>query len=401
MALSPALLTASRIRAYCTILLLVECLLLAFFAAGTHGWIVSLQTPTTTDFASFYAAGALAWSGHAASAYDQSIHYAVEQAFTQSGIEYQFFFYPPIFLLLLAPLSGLPYLVAFYVFELGTLACYLLAIRPIIVGRAPGWWIAVLAYPSVFWTFGLGQNTFLTAALFATGLRLLPRQPWVAGALLGAICYKPHLGVLIPVALLAGRQYRAFLAAGVSVGTLVLATVALFGIQPWLMFVDNFLTSSDVFSSGRINLGGVITPFATLRLLGIDPKVATVLQAIDLVLAGSIVWRVWRRPAPFAFQAACLIAATLLAVPVLLLYDLVLAQLALAWLLSQPRTRLPGWLPIVTVAVTYLVPILCRPVAALASVQIGPAAAILLVVWAVRGAWTDRTRREPDARMVA
>jgi hypothetical protein len=77
-----------------------------FLVAGTHGLIVPLAGPTSTDFVSFYAAGALADAGTPELAYDQAAHDAAEQRATAAGVEYRFFYYPPVFLLLCAALPG-------------------------------------------------------------------------------------------------------------------------------------------------------------------------------------------------------------------------------------------------------------------------------------------------------
>src|SRR5881394_2754190 len=97
----------------CAALLALELALFAFVVAGTHGWIVPLDQPTTTDFASFYAAGALADAGTPQLAYNQAAHLAAEEAATAPGVEYQFFNYPPVFLILCAGLAHLPYVAAF------------------------------------------------------------------------------------------------------------------------------------------------------------------------------------------------------------------------------------------------------------------------------------------------
>ena len=68
-----------RIIAYGAILLVLELAGFAFLVAGTHGLIVPLDKPTTTDFVSFYAAGKLAAAGTPALAYDQAAHYAAEK----------------------------------------------------------------------------------------------------------------------------------------------------------------------------------------------------------------------------------------------------------------------------------------------------------------------------------
>src|SRR5262252_3185566 len=125
-----------RIVACCGILLAAETAVFLFLIAGTHGLIVPLSRPVSTDFVSFYAAGALADAGTPELAYDQAAHNVAEQRATATGIEYRFFYYPPIFLLLCAALAHLPYLAAFVVFEALTLAMCLIVVREIFAERS-------------------------------------------------------------------------------------------------------------------------------------------------------------------------------------------------------------------------------------------------------------------------
>ncbi len=125
-------LTNDRMAAYARILLICELLGFVFFVAGTHGLIVPLEHPTSSDFVSFYAAGHLADAGTGWLAYDQAAHYAAEQQATEPGIAYNFFYYPPVFLLICAVLARLPYLCAFVAFQAVSLAACLLAVRPIL-----------------------------------------------------------------------------------------------------------------------------------------------------------------------------------------------------------------------------------------------------------------------------
>jgi alpha-1,2-mannosyltransferase len=57
-----------------------------------HAAFRPIDPPTTTDFASFYAAGKLALAGTPTLADDQAAHHAAEMAVTAPGIEYPFFF---------------------------------------------------------------------------------------------------------------------------------------------------------------------------------------------------------------------------------------------------------------------------------------------------------------------
>src|SRR5271155_3037606 len=134
-----------RIRAGAAILLALQLAGFAFIVAGTHGWIVPLPRPTTTDFVSFYAAGALADDGTPALAYDRAAHLAAEERVTGAGIEYQFFNYPPVFILLCTALARLPYLVAFVVFEAVTLGFYLFVASRILGDRSGAALVALCA----------------------------------------------------------------------------------------------------------------------------------------------------------------------------------------------------------------------------------------------------------------
>src|SRR5216684_2547398 len=183
-----------RIFTYCGILLAVEIGVFAMFIAGTHGLIVPLSGATSTDFVSFYAAGTLADAGEPELAYDRGTHYLAEQRATAPGVEYRFFYYPPVFLLLCAALARLPYLLAFLLFEAATLVFYLIVARRILGERG---------------------------------------RPVLAGVLFGALCYKPHFGLLVPVALLAGRHWRASAAAFTSAAVLCGSSLILLGWQTW------------------------------------------------------------------------------------------------------------------------------------------------------------------------
>jgi hypothetical protein len=340
---SGAWLDRRRISAYGAILLVLEVAAFLFFVAGTHGLIVPPVEPTTTDFVSFYAAGDLANAGTPHLAYDQAAHWAAEERATEPGIRYQFFYYPPVYLLLCTLLALLPYLPAFIVFEGTTLALFLGAAHRILGERGWSSVVPLLAFPGVFWTLGLGQNAFLTAALFGAATWLIERRPFAAGLLFGALCYKPHFGILVPVALLAGNHWRAIGGAAVSSLGLVAASIAFFGIDTWRDFLMTAISSPGTYENGRIQLAGIISPFAALRVIGIGTSLAYLLQLGATLAAALFVAYLWRQRVSLPVRAAALLAATLVAVPVILLYDLMLALLAMAWLVNAARRT--GFLP--------------------------------------------------------
>jgi alpha-1,2-mannosyltransferase len=372
-----------RVLTYCRVLLAVEVVGFLFLVAGTYGLIVPLAGPTSTDFVSFYAAGALADAGTPELAYDQAAHDLAEQRAAAPGIEYRFFYYPPVFLLLCAALARLPYLAAFLVFEAATLALCLIVMREILAERGWSAIIPVLAFPAAFWTLGLGQNSFLTAALFGAATLWIDRRPILAGFCFGALCYKPHFVLLVPVALLAGQHWRAFGAAFGGAATLCLLSLIAFGWQTWQGFVAAAAGSHATYASGRINFGGLVTPFGGVLLAGGTPNVAYMAQAAATLGAGLLVAFVWRRGLPLPIRAATLAAATLVAVPVALIYDLMLAAVAAAWLVRDPA-GLAGW---ERVALTVLFVLSMTPpgLAEVWRVPAGPIAALgLLALIAAR-----------------
>ena len=308
-------LSRKRLHLYAVILLAAELAVFAFLVAGTHGWIVPLDKPNTTDFVSFYAAGSLADAGTPALAYDQAAHLAAEEAVVGQGIQYQYFNYPPVYQALFAPIAHLPYLTAFIVFQSATLLLFLTVARRILDDYSGTALVVILAFPAVWWNFGLGQNAFLTAALFGAATLFVDRRPILAGLCFGALCYKPHFALLVPLALAVGGHWRAFFAAAVAAVTLVLLSVALLGWGTWQAFIATAGASHAMYESGRILFGGFVSPFGAMRLLGASIGVSYAVQAVFTLIAGTVVAIVWRRALSLPVRNAVLASATLLAVP--------------------------------------------------------------------------------------
>lgn len=182
---------------------------------------------------------------------------------------------------------------------------------------------------------GKGQNSFLTAALFGAGTLWTDRRPILAGLCFGALCYKPHFGLLVPVALLAGCHWRALGAAFGTAAVLCAFLLTVFGWETWHGFFAAAVVSHATYESGRINLGALVTPFGGVLLASGTPRAAYIAQIAATLGAGSFVAIVWRRGLALPIRAA-LTAATLVAIPVALMYDLMLAGAAAAWLVRDP-----------------------------------------------------------------
>jgi alpha-1,2-mannosyltransferase len=389
----PEWLHRRRLVAWGLILLGVEAGFLIFVALWQHGAFFVIEKPTSSDFVSFYAAGKLALAGTPELAYDRAAHYIAEQKARVEGAPYQFFFYPPTFLVLCAALATLPYFVAYATFQLVTLSLFAWMLHRVLSDKDAGWsdwsWLAaLLAFPAVFWTIGLGQNAFLTAALFGGFTLLVDKRPAASGVLLGLLCYKPHFGLLAPVALLAGKRWIAFAAAAATVGVSIGASVLLFGVGTWGAYLTALSGSGAVYTTGRIDHAGMITVFGGALLMGLESGWAFVLQAGAALVCAVLVAVVWRRNLSLPLRAATLLTATLLAAPLALLYDQLLTLVAMAWLLRAARSG--GFLPWekLTLAAIYPAVLVAWPIGASWRLPLGPMiglAVLLLCLRRVRG----------------
>lgn len=343
LAREPGWLRRDRVVLWSVALIVEQVAMLGYIVLRAHGAFGPAQLPFAMDFTSFYAAGRLALAGTPALAYDMAAHWQAQQAVGGADAPYNYFFYPPPFLALCAGLATLPYLVAFALFEATTLTMYLLVARRIAAVGGWSWCAPALAFPAVYWCLGLGQNAFLSAALFGLGTMLIDTRPLAAGGVLGMLCWKPHFGLLMPVALAAGGHWRGFIGATLSVAALAGASLLLFGAGTWQAYLGALSGSDEVYSSGKIMLSGYVTVFGAARLLGAQPGAAMALQALAGLAAAGIVGWVWRRRAALPLRAASLIAGTLLSVPLALIYDLLLLAVCLAWLVRLAKQE--GYLP--------------------------------------------------------
>ena len=374
---------------YALVFLAFELIAFAYCAAGANGYIVPLDQPGSSDFVSFYAAGLLANDGTPALAYDQAAHYAREQQATETGIPYNFFYYPPVFLFVCAALARLPYLTAFCVFQAGCLLSCLAAVRRIVRDVPLG---MLLAFPAVFWAVGTGQNALLTATMLALATLTIDSRPVLAGVLMGALCYKPHLGLLLPVALVAGRHWRAFAAATVSTLTLIAVSILTFGWTTWSAFLTATAGVGSVYGGAetKIDVAGLTNAYGLILALHGGPALAIQVQImVTLCVMVAVAW-VWAGPHRLAIRAAVLLAGIPVAAPIIMFYDLMVAGLAIAWLVHDGHEHgFPPWQK-TGLTIAFILPLLSGNIDATAQILTAPLTATLVLVLAMRAALPDR-----------
>lgn len=343
---------------------------------GGH-WLVDAQgRPIASDFVNVWAAGQLALDGNAASAYDWTQHKAAEVRAVGHGFDTYFgWHYPPTFLFAAAALAMLPFVAASLAWLSITLPTYVLAVRHI-VGERTGIFVA-LGFPAALWNATAGQNGFLTAALIGGTLGLMERHPTLAGVCLGLLSYKPHFGILFPIALIAAKQWRVIVvAAAVALAMIVLSWIA-FGGASWDAFFHWMPTTSRVvLGDGGADWHRLQSLFGFVRAHGGGETLAWTVQISVALALASAVFVLWRSRAPFDLKAAALSAAALIATPYLYIYDLVVLAVPVAFLLRLSLAR--GFIAIEAAGLAAVATLLLS--FPYAKTHVGLAAALIVVV---------------------
>lgn len=370
----------ARTRGYLRAVALLNAAALVLLVATSHGGIDRNGFLLGTDFLSFWTTGQMLHDH--ANVYDVAAHTATQRAFYASDDGHTAFFYPPTFLPFCWPLGLLGYFPALALWLVATGAAYLLALRAWLkqVGLAQPLLVLFAAFPPVLIAVTHGQTSFLVAALLGLGALLVPRQPWLAGLLLGLATIKPQFGLLVPVALLLTREWRAI--GGAVLGAVLLGAVSTlaFGRQIWADWFHIGSAAQGAMDQGAVGYAKMQSLLAAAMLLGAPSSMAYALQgALTLAVAGAVAWASWGRRFDLPL-AALMLAGAPLATPFVLDYDMVLLAFPLIWLASQALGQgFRPWEKLIFVA-TFIAAAFARPLALAVGIPIMP---VILVAFFV------------------
>ncbi|WP_051381378.1 glycosyltransferase family 87 protein [Paraburkholderia mimosarum] len=287
------------------------------------------------DCLPFWSASHLALQGHAVDAYNFAILKPVEEYAAGRPVGVLPWLYPPTFLLFVYPLALLPFTLSAPIFLFGTLALFVKVVKTI--APYPGTALIAIAFPGSALVLTAGQNGLLTASLVGLGLVLLRNRPILAGLCFALVAMKPQLCVLIPLALLASRSWRAL--GAMIAGSLIWLAISVlaFGSETLVAFVHNMGVANSFVETGRAHLFRVPTLFGALKLLHAPTALAGGAQAISALCAVAAVCYAWGRPSAFGLRAAVLVCASMLVSPYLYDYDLTWYGILIAWVVYHAR----------------------------------------------------------------
>ena len=249
--------------------------------------------------------------------------------------------YPPFYYMLVSPLALLPYQLAMslWIVAIGLTLGLTVFVWCKYFPPAERHWgkclIASLAFYPILMCFNTAHKSILLLLILtSTFLLLHHRRSFSAGAIFGLIAFKPHLAILIGVAMLLKRQWQFVLGAIASAGTLVaLSFVAGPDLcsdyfQQCLAFGDystnagyQISESHTLLSALQLTVDKASLPALYYMLAGTG--VLFVIVALYWILRGTLETNSTR----FRLQFSALVIATVLLSPHLYTYDLAILLL--------------------------------------------------------------------------
>lgn len=276
--------------------------------------------------------------------YEQSM----QQAFGSRLPPFVSFSYPPSLLPLIGWVGLLPCGAALALWTvLGVLALFAAAWPH---SRNPWIAAAILFSPAVLACIDDGQNGLFTSALLVAALTRIDRRPILAGAFIGLLTIKPHLGLLLPVALIAARRWRVVGSAAGAALLLFALSLILAGPEAWSLYVAKTAPYQGVLYQQTHRSWATMTPSPAVETVvaGGSWTAAFLVQGAATLAAMALVairFAGRARRSIDDLDRVVLVAATFVASPYSFNYDMgaVGVCLLLANLARPELDRSPAW----------------------------------------------------------
>lgn len=357
-----------------------------------------------SDYVQFYVMGSMVLDGRTSDLYDPNAHLAEGRRHIEPDLQLYASHpnYGPQVALVFAPLALLPYGWSLALFLVINALCYGASVW-IIRRECPGLLsggaiVAILAgaSPLLFALLRFGQASAFALLVWSLAFLALNRsRPFLAGLAIGCLIYKPQLGIVIAIVMIAARQGRVIAGAA----TMILAqlgvawyavgwpTMARYFKELWILMRDPGLV--EIFPSEVHSLRGFV------QLLVPSQPLITACYVAGLAVILVVAARCWSSTAPVRMRVAQMVVLTILASPHLMTYDLVLLTLPLIvfadWIVRHRNHALRPLMTALT-ALAYFAPfsgLLARHVPFQASVVI-----LAGLAWMVYSLSTDVFRLE-------
>ncbi len=169
-------------------------------------------------------------------------------------------------------------------------------------------------------------------------------RPWLAGIFIGFMTFKPQLGILLPFALLAAKEWRMIAAAIITTVVSLAAATFWLGVDIWgdyLNMTHHFAAylKSGVDQFDKLALG----PYVSLHMLGISSPIAIAVQVLVMLAMAAGIFALFRErdEKRQLLRFGLLAIGSLLATPYTMSYDTPMLAVALAPLVLYAWEK--GW----------------------------------------------------------
>jgi len=279
------------------------------------------------DFPAFFGAGSIVMAGQTDDLYEPAAQAAAQIGLLGSEGGFIMYPYPPHVAAIYAPLSELPYRVAYALHTAAMVGAFIGAlalIRPMVPFVAR-WFSATIvvsatAYP-VFVGLAGGQNTALSLLLVAAAWRAWHHdRDALAGLALALLLFRPQYAIpLLGLAFL-DRRWRTVGSAAIGAAGVWLANAATAG-AGWIGFwYDGVRPLLE--ADAEINAVNEIAPTGVLvAVLGESTAAVAVGGAISAGIIGGLMWAWWSRRLDLGGRMALTAAALPLLGPHAIYYD--------------------------------------------------------------------------------
>jgi hypothetical protein len=150
------------------------------------------------------------------------------------------------------------------------------------------------------------------------------------------------MGLLIPVCLIAGGHWQAFLTACATFAAAALVASVAFGWQVFPLYVQNTMPMMRAFlesPTAHLTQPNEVSVYLSARGLGADIDAAYAVQGLVALISAVAVWRLWRMPMPDDQDRALRVGLTgcfaLLSTPYMHNYDMAIFSFAVALMLQR------------------------------------------------------------------
>ena len=305
-------------------------------AAWTAGLWMEMQRAgpgraLDVDFAVFWAAAKLTLAHGPLVPFDLESLNAARSLPEGTETATMLWLYPPAWLVLILPFGYLPFFWGWLIFVLISLITFGLASR-IPCRGLPGAWLLLLSSPVVLILLALGQNSLIFVSLFILAMEAMRRdQPVIAGLFIAAMTLKPHLGMAIPVALIAAGQWRVIAWAVIGTAVIVATSLVWPGLDYWpALYTGITEGAAEVQASYLPSI--MATGYGTGVVIGLGREGAILLQAgVSLFAALGLAW-LWRERSAWDLKVAGLAFTIILITPYAIYYELVFAVVGVLYL---------------------------------------------------------------------